>query len=285
MTPLRQKMIDAMQVRGFSARTHHSYLAAVNALAQHYQRTPERISVDELQDYFLYLVKQRGLSGASCRLYLNAIRFLYLQVLKQPAFDVPFNIPKKAQRIPELLTRTEVGRILSAIGNTKHRMMLMTCYGCGLRVSELVHLKVRHIDGERQLLRVEQGKGAKDRHMLLSDGLLQPLRAYWQRYHPSDWLFPSREPDQSLDVSTPQRVFTVAKCRAGIDKLGGIHSLRHAYATHQLEAGLPVHQLQQLLGHKDIRTTLRYVHWVPKHQPGKSDTDLIAALEVAHGAH
>jgi site-specific recombinase XerD len=285
MTPLRQKMIDAMQVRGFSTRTHQSYLSAVSALAQYYHRPPDQLSVDELQAYFLYLVKKRGLSGASCRLYLNAIRFLYRQVLEWPAFDVSLQVPKKAQRIPELLTRAEVSRILSAVSNAKHRMLLMTCYGCGLRVSELVALKVRHIDGERQLLRIEQGKGAKDRHVVLSAGLLQQLRAYWRRYHPTDWLFPSREPDRALDVSTPQRVFTVAKCRAGIDKVGGIHSLRHAYATHQLEAGLPVHQLQRLLGHQDIRTTLCYVHWVPNYREGQGGSDLIAALEVDHGGH
>ncbi len=286
MTPLRQKMIDAMQVRGFAARTHESYLSAVAALAKHYHRTPEDLSVDEIQAYFQYLVKERGLSGATCRLYLNAIRFLYLQVLKQPTFDVTFQMPKKLYRIPELLTRGEVGQILSAVSNSKHRIMLMTCYGCGLRVNELVHLRVRNIDGERQLLRVEQGKGGKDRQVIVSDGLLHPLRAYWRRYHPTDWLFPGREPDQPMDVSSPQRVFTVAKCRAGIDKVGGIHSLRHAYATHQLEAGLPVHQLQQLLGHQNIHSTLHYVHWVPGlYQEGKAGIDLIAALAVDHGGH
>ncbi len=286
MTPLRQKMIDAMQVRGFAARTHESYLSAVTALAKYYHRTPEQLSVDEIQAYFQYLVKERGLSGATCRLYLNAIRFLYLQVLKQPTFDVTFQMPKKLYRIPELLTRSEVGRILSAVNNSKHRIMLMTCYGCGLRVNELVHLKVRHIDGERRLLRVEQGKGGKDRQVILSDGLLQPLRAYWRRYHPSDWLFPGHEPDQPMVVSSPQRVFTVAKRRAGIDKVGGIHSLRHAYATHQLEAGLPVHQLQQLLGHQNIHSTLHYVHWVPgQYREGEAGVDLIAALVVDHGDH
>ena len=190
MTPLRQQMIDAMQVRGFSARTHQSYLSAVSALAQYYNRTPEQLSIDEIQAYFLYLVKERGLSGATCRLYLNAIRFLYLQVLKQTTFDVPFHIPKKAQRIPELLTRLEVSRILSAVSNAKHRMMLMTCYGCGLRVSELVALKVCHIDSERQLLRIEQGKGGKDRQVILPATLLQQLRAYWRQYRPRSWFFP-----------------------------------------------------------------------------------------------
>lgn len=285
MTPLRQKMIDAMQVRGFSVRTHQSYLSAVTALAKYYHRTPERLSIDEIQAYFQYLVKERGLSGASCRLYLNAIRFLYLQVLKQPTFDVPFQIPKKLQRIPELLTRDEVGRILSAVENFKHRMMLMTCYGCGLRVSELVALKVCHIDSERHLLRIEQGKGGKDRQVILSEALLQQLRQYWQRYHPGTWLFPNREAVSPLSITTAQKVFGKAKRTAQINKIGGIHSLRHAYATHQLEAGLPIHQLQHLLGHQNIHSTLHYVHWVPGYRAGESGADLIAGLEVDHGGH
>jgi integrase/recombinase XerD len=282
MTPLRQKMMDAMQVRGFSVRTHQSYLSAVSDLARYYHRSPAQLNTSELQAYFLYLVKERGLSGASCRLYLNGIRFLYLQVLGWDAFKVELHAPKAAQRIPELLTRAEVGQILSACKNTKHRMMLTTCYGCGLRVSELVALKVRDIDSERQLLRIEQGKGAKDRQVILSASLLEQLRDYWRRYRPTLWLFPRRESQIALDVSTPQKVFTVAKRRTGIDKVGGIHSLRHAYATHQLEAGLPVHQLQRLLGHQNLQSTLRYVHWVPGHQEGQRCTDLIAALEVDH---
>jgi len=283
MTLLRQKMMDAMQVRGFSVRTHQSYLSAVRDLASYYHRSPDQLNVDELQAYFLYLVKERGLSGASCRLYLNGIRFLYLQVLGWDAFKVELHVPKAAQRIPELLTRAEVGQILSACKNTKHRMLLTTCYGCGLRVSELVALKVRDIDSERHLLRVEQGKGAKDRQVILSPSLLEQLRGYWRRYRPSLWLFPRRDTDIVLDVSTPQKVFTVAKRQVGIDKVGGIHSLRHAYATHQLEAGLPVHQLQRLLGHQNLQSTLRYVHWVPGYQEGQAGTDLIAALEVEHG--
>jgi len=285
MTPLRQKMMDAMQVRGFSVRTHESYLAAVSDLARYYHRPPDQLNADELQAYFLYLVKERGLSGASCRLYLNGIRFLYLQVLNWERFDIPLQVPKAAQRIPELLTRAEVGQILSACHNPKHRMLLTTCYGCGLRVSELVAVKVRDIDGERQLLRIEQGKGAKDRQVILSPSLLEQLRDYWRGYRPRVWLFPRRDTEVALNISTPQRVFTRAKRRAGIDKVGGIHSLRHAYATHQLEAGLPVHQLQRLLGHQNIHSTLRYVHWAPGHQEGRRGADLIAALEVDHGGH
>ena len=191
MTPLRAKMIKAMQVRGFSVRTHESYLAAVTDLARYVHRTPDNIGIEEIRGYFEYLATERSLSGASCRLFLNGIRFLYLQVLERPSFDVEIPIPKKAQRIPELLTRAEVGRILTACTHPKHRMMLTLCYGCGLRLSELVSLKVRDIDAERQLLRIEQGKGAKDRLVPLSETLLVQLRAYWRLYRSTGGCFPA----------------------------------------------------------------------------------------------
>jgi len=283
MTPLRAQMIKAMQVRGFSVRTHESYLAAVTDLARHVHRSPDKIGIDEIRGYFEYLATERSLSGASCRVFLHGIRFLYLQVLDWPAFAVDIPIPKKAQRIPELLTRAEVGRILSACTNPKHRMMLTLCYGCGLRLSELVSLKVRDIDGERQLLRIEQGKGAKDRLVPLSETLLAQLRAYWRLYRPREWLFPGHLLTDTLSETSVQKAFTHAKARAGVKKIGGIHGLRHAYATHQLEAGLPVHRLQRLLGHQDIHSTLRYVHWVPDYREGQGAHDLIAALEVDHG--
>ena len=283
MTVLRQKMIDAMLVRGFSVRTHRSYLDAVSRLAKYYRRPPDQLSGEELQAFFLYLAKDCGLSGATCRLYLNAIRFFYLQVLGRDSFGVTLAVPKRAQRIPELLTRGEVGRLLLVCRNLKHRMVLTTCYGCGLRVSELVALKVRHIDGERHLLRVELGKGARDRHVILPDTLLRLLRSYWQVMRPPEWLFPGREMTTPLSLTSVQKAFTAAKRRAGIDKVGGIHALRHAYATHQLEAGMPVHQLQRLLGHQDIHSTLRYVHWIPDYREGGSGADLIAGLEVGHG--
>ena len=283
MHTLRQQMIDAMLMRGFSARTHQSYLYAVIKLVKYYHRPPDQLSSEEIQQFFLHLLKDLHLTSASCRLYYNGIRFFYLEVLHWPAFEVPITLPKRPQQIPELLTRTEVARIISACPNPKHRMMLMTCYGCGLRVSELVAIKVRHIDGERCLLRVEQGKGAKDRQVEVPVTLLQQLRRYWQIYHPAQWLFPnSQMPDRALSIKTAQRAFGLAKTKTGIMKVGGIHSLRHAYATHQLENGLPVHRLQQQLGHQNIQSTLRYVHWVPNSQGGNTGTDLIAALEVDH---
>ena len=160
MTPLRQKMIDAMQVRGLSPRTHRSYLSAVADLSRYYHRSPDQLSGEELQAFFLYLVKERDLSPATCRLYLNALRFFYLQVLNRDSFGVRLQVPKGEQRIPELLLRNEVSQILSATRNIKHRMMLTTCYGCGLRVSELVSLQVRHIDGERKRGHEKAKKGS-----------------------------------------------------------------------------------------------------------------------------
>jgi site-specific recombinase XerD len=282
MTPLRAKMIEAMQVRGFSPRTHESYLDAVKGLAGYYHRSPDALNIEEVRDYFAYLAIVRGLAPASCRLALNGVRFLYLKVLGRTDFDVEIPVPKRPQRIPELLTGKEVGAILDATANPKHHALLATGYGCGLRVSELVGLQVRHIDGERGLLRVEQGKGAKDRNVTLPETLREQLRAYWRAYRPARWLFPGRRVDSPINVTTAQKVFHQAKARAGVYKDGGIHALRHAYATHQLEAGLPVDRLQHLMGHRNLQSTLRYLHWVPGYQEGSGAKDLLAALEVDH---
>lgn len=285
MTILREQMIQAMRQRGFSPRTHRSYLAAVTDLARFHRCPPDRLEASQLQSYFNHLAQERELSGASCRLFLNGIRFFYLQVLKRPSFDVEVVIPKKAQRIPELLTREDIARIFAACTNPKHRMVLEVTYGCGLRVSEVVGLRVGDIDGERALLRVEQGKGAKDRLVTIGPDLLDTLRRYWTVYRPYHWLFPNvRVPDQALGISTAQRVFTQAKSRAGVTKVGGIHSLRHAYATHQLEQGLAVHALQHLLGHRSLHTTMRYVHWLPgATQSRGAPADLLSTLGSARG--
>ena len=282
MTNLRQQMIEAMQQRGFAKPTHESYLRAVTDLARYTHRAPDLLTIDDIKDYAGYLVRERALSSASCHLYLSGIRFLYLQVLDWPSFNVSIPLPKRPQRIPELLTRTEVARIITACRNDKHQMMLLTCYGCGLRVNELVAIKVRHLDGERRLLRVEQGKGNKDRMVTLPDQLLRRLRQYWQIYHPGHWLFPSSAlfPNTHLCASSIQRVFNACKRKAGIEKIGGIHGLRHAYATYSLEAGIPVNQLQHLLGHQNINSTLRYLHWLPRcNAQETTECDLIASLE------
>lgn len=285
MTRLRERMIAAMRQRGFSVRTHQSYLHAVTELAGFYRRPPDALDVGELQRFFDHLAQERTLSPASCRLYLNAVRFLYLQVLQWKSFDVRLVVPRRPERIPELLSHAEVGRIIAACDDPKHRMLLETTYGCGLRVSEVVALRVRDIDGERGLLRIERGKGEKDRLVTLAPALLARLRGYWRAFRPMNWLFPSRnDPASALHIGTVQKIYTRAKARAGVEKVGGIHGLRHAYATHQLAHGLPVHELQHLLGHRSLSSTQRYVHWVPGcSRAGAEHADLVGSLEVRHG--
>ncbi len=283
MTRLRERMIAQMTQRGFSVRTHRSYLVAVAELAAYFNQSPDQLKHQDIQTFFNHLVQERKLAAASCRLYLHGIRFLYLNVLGWQSFDVPVVFPKKPQRIPELLNRSEVRAIVAAISNHKHRTLIMTCYGCGLRLSELTALQVRHIDGERRLLRIEQGKAGKDRNVIISDALLLTLRHYWSVYHPVLWLFPNRDPLQPIHIQTVQRIYTKAKEKAGIKKAGGIHALRHAYATHQLEAGMPVHQLQTMLGHSSLRSTMRYIHWVHSYKEGRGAVDdLVASLESAN---
>jgi len=282
MTPLRHQMIEAMSLRGLSPRTHETYLCAVAQLAGYYHRPPDRLTPAELQVYFKYLALERKLSPATCRLYLNAVRFLYLKVLGWSKFDVQPILPKRPQRIPELLNRDDVACILQATLNDRHRMLLSLCYGCGLRLSELIAVQVRDIDGERRMLRVEQGKGARDRYVLLAPSLLTALRHYWCAHRPRHWLFPTpQHPERHIGQCSAQRAYYGAKRRAGIDKRGGIHALRHAYATHQLEQGLPVHQLQHLLGHRHLKTTLRYVHWTPAGEDGEhGHADLLSGIGV-----
>jgi len=280
MTELRTRMIAAMRQRRFAVSTHQSYIYAVKSLSDHYGKSPDKLSIDEIQQYFDYLIQVKELAVASCRQQLNALRFFYVTVLGWPEFTIKLVLPKRDELIPELLTRADVRNIIAQCNNEKHRMMLKTCYGCGLRVSELVAIKVRHLDGERRLLRVEQGKGRKDRLVCLSGALLNELRVHWKRYRPHPWLFHGRDIDRPLSIQSVQRVFRRCKAAAKVEKVGGIHGLRHAYATHQLEAGMPLNELQHQLGHKDIRTTLRYVHWVPNYQErNRHGADLVAMLE------
>ena len=180
MTPLRQRMIKAMQMRGFSPRTHDCYLAAVRGLAKFTRRSPDTLDRGDLARYFEHLVTKRKLAPASVRQAYHGIRFLYLDVLAWPALELEVALPKRPQRIPELLTRAEVAAIFDACPDAQYRTMLALCYGCGLRLSEVLAVRVADIDGERKLLRVEQGKGAKDRLVPLSPTLLEHLRAYWR---------------------------------------------------------------------------------------------------------
>ena len=260
MTELRRRMDADMVVRGKADRTRETYLAAVTGLARYYHRSPDRISDDEVQAYLLYLIRDRRRSWSTCNITVNALRFLYHTTLKRDRTTFCIPSPRQPGKLPALLSREEVRHLIAHAANLKHRTMLMTTYAGGLRLNEVLHLRVGDIDSARMTIRVEQGKGGKDRYTVLSAHLLEALRAYWKIYHPTTWLFPSPHRLQPLDPTGLQRAYQTAKRRAGITKPGGIHALRHAFATHLLEAGVDVHTIQRLLGHRSIQTTTRYWH-------------------------
>jgi len=260
MTTLRMRMDDDLLVRGMAERTREAYLAAVTRLARHYHRSPDQLSPAEVQAYLVHMLREEQLAWSTCGIAVHAFRFLYHTTLGRPEATFTIPGPRQPQRLPEILSPGEVRRVIEHTANRKQRALLATTYGAGLRVSEVVRLQLRHLDAARGCLRVEQGKGGKDRDPLLSPRLLAELRAYWRQYRPADWLFPGRDGKRPLDVSTAQKVYYAAKGKAGITKRGGIHALRHAFATHLLEAGTDLPTIQRLLGHGDIGTTMRYLH-------------------------
>ena len=264
MTTLRQNFIRELVIRGTSPRTQESYVAAVYGLAKHYHRPPDQLSDDELKDYIFYLAQERKLAPASLNLTICALRSFYQRVLQRPVEKVRLSLPWVAKAIhrPRVYSVEELEKLLTVgCPHPKHRAFLMTVYGAGLRLNEACHLKFGHIDSARMQLRVEQGKGRKDRYTLLSPRLLQELRSYWKICRPSVWLFPaSRDPQQPILDGTAAKIFWHAVRRAGLPNKGGIHSLRHSFATHLLEAGVEITVVQRLLGHSSISTTVTYLH-------------------------
>ncbi len=260
MTELREKMIKAMELRNFLPKTQTAYLSAVTNLSKHYMKSPLEISQVEVEDYLLYLKKERKLSYSTRNQAISGLKFFYNETLKNP--DMVLQLPRKKTpvKLPEVLSVDEVKRVINAPSNIKHRMILMTTYSAGLRVSEVVRLELRHIVSSRMLILVEDGKGVKDRYTILSKTLLENLRNYWQSYRPSKWLFPSANPENHISCSTAQKLFATAKKKAAISKGRGIHTLRHCFATHLLEAGVDISTIQKLLGHRHLSTTLIYLH-------------------------
>jgi site-specific recombinase XerD len=268
MGELRKQMDGDLVVRGMAVRTREAYLGAVAGLAKYYKRRPDRIGEAEVQKYLLYLIEERKLAWSSCNVVTQGLKFFYRVTLKRS--EAQFVIPRArtAQKLPQILSREEIAALLQKTVNPKHRAVLMSAYGAGLRLNEICHLKLTDIDSDRMTIRVEQGKGAKDRYTLLSPRLLAELRQYWVAYRPKTWLFTARDPARPIYDQTVQRIFYAAKDRAGINKQCGIHGLRHAFATHLLEAGVDVHTIQRLMGHGHISSTLRYFHLARKHLAG-----------------
>jgi integrase/recombinase XerD len=286
MTPLRQRMIDAMQLRGLAVRTQRAYVNAVAGLARYYGCSPEQLDSQQVQQYLLHLVRQRHLARSSVNQAGCAFRFLFHTVLqREQLVQVP--LAKSEQRLPEILSREELARLFACAGEGKPRTVLMTAYGLGLRVSELCRLRVRDVDGhaDRMCVRIVQGKGAKDRYVPLPPDVQLLLRGWWKRTHPREWMFCAQtEPSDPLLVDSASRWYHAARTRAGILKRGGIHTLRHCYATHLLEAGVDLHSLSQWLGHRHVSTTQRYLHLARPDAPDGIRRAPLELLRCVQGA-
>ncbi len=261
MTALRERMLQDLRVRALSSSTQRCYLRQVAAFAHHFGRSPDLLGPEEVRTYLLHLVDVTDVSRSTFVQAVCALRFLYFVTLGRdwaPRF-LPF--PKKLKRLPVVLSPEEVARFFAAVGDLRHRAILATAYAGGLRLSEVLHLRAPDIDSSRMLIRVEQGKGAKDRFVMLSPKLLDLLRLYWREYRPAGpWLFPGRWNDRPLTRASVAGACRRARIASGLDKRVSTHTLRHCFATHLLEAGSDIRTIQMLLGHKSLQTTSQYTH-------------------------
>lgn len=261
MSELRQRMTQDMRIRNLSANTIDCYLRQVAAFARHFGKSPELLEQRHIREYQVYLVEQRKMSWSSFNQAVCALRFLYHITLGREGQVVQIPYAKQPQRLPVVLSLAEVQRLLACVDNCRQRLLLALVYSGGLRLSEALHLKVGHIDSQRMVIRICQGKGNKDREVPLSPSLLIWLRRYYQTFRPQHWLFPARPAgDRPWHPTTIQQACRKAAQRAGLTKKVTVHTLRHSYATTLLESGVNVRTIQMLLGHSSLRTTARYTH-------------------------
>jgi site-specific recombinase XerD len=265
MTPLRQKMIEDMQLRGLSARTQDSYVRVVRQLAEYYHKSPDQVREEELRQYFLYLKNEKQVSRSTCTQALCGLKFFYQQTLQREWTILEFIRPVQEHKLPVILSVGEVRAVLSRVRQPHYRVCLSTIYGCGLRLLEGVRLQVGDIDSGRMMLHVRGGKGNKDRYVPLPERTLVQLRRQWGRHRHGVWLFPGQglSVGGSMDKSGVQRAFRAALGESGINKGASVHTLRHSYATHLLEAGVNLRQIQSYLGHDSLATTALYTHLTP----------------------
>ena len=259
MTELRQKFERHLILHRLSPKTNEAYMHAVTSLANHYRQSPDKLTDTQIQDYLEYIIADRKLAWSSCNVQFSGIKRFYRHVLnREPKLSMP---PRPRERkIFMALSPEEVHRILNACDNFKHYALLLATYSAGLRVSEVVKLQPVHIERARKMIRVEQGKGRKDRYTVLSDTLLKTLEEYWRTFQPESWIFFGQTKSKPMPVETAQKIYYKAKQEAGVKRGKGIHTLRYSFATHLLEQGTRTYVLQQMLGHKSIKTTARYLH-------------------------
>ena len=272
MTPLRQRMIEDMQLRNLSPETQRAYVHYISGLAQFYQTRPDQLGLEEIREYELHLLDQRRLSPQSINTFVSAVKFLYTVTLETPWPEGALPRPRIPQKLPVVLSTVETHELFQHVATIRYRAALMTAYGAGLRVSEVAGLRVGDIDSRRMLIRVRQGKGKKDRYAMLSPRLLEVLRCWWRSQHPAgqphqaapeDWLFPGFRRGQHMNIASLQTACREAARLAGLSKRVTVHTLRHSFATHLLERGTHTRIIQVLLGHSRIDTTARYVQVSP----------------------
>jgi site-specific recombinase XerD len=259
MTPLRQRLCDDLRIRHYAPKTIEAYVAAVVKLTRHAGRPPDQLTAEDIRAFQLHL-RQRGVPWNTFNQIVCGLRFFYRVTLGRP--DVVTMIPygRRAKALPSVLSPEEAARLLAALPDDRYRLLVRTAYACGLRLSEVLHLKVGDIDGRRLVLHVRQAKGRKDRLVPVPPRLLEELRAYWRRDRPTDWLFPGHKPGQPLNPGALQRLFHRVVVRCGFGRRVSFHTLRHSYATHLLEARVDLVTLQHILGHRDLKTTAHHTH-------------------------
>jgi integrase/recombinase XerD len=277
---LRDRMIEEMKLRNFSLATQKSYLYAVTRLTKYYGKAPDQLDKEQIRSYLVHLTVEKKLSPNTMTGQISGLRFFYNETLGWDETKLFIPPRKKSSPLPEVFSPSEVLRLIDGARGLKQRVLLMTAYSAGLRVGELVSLKITDIDAARMTIRVKQGKGGKDRYAILSQNLLTELRTYWKRYRPSIWLFPNRAKNGSLSRNEAWHIFNQAKKRAGIKKGRGIHTLRACFATHLLEAGVDLRSIQFLLGHSSILSTQRYLRLQPQNRG--STTSPLDMLQLSH---
>jgi len=260
MKRLRDQMLADLQLSGATQRTQETYLREAGNLAKYFNRSPAELGEEELKEYMLYLMKERHLSEGTFRFYVAALKFLYRTTLKREWAVEKIRYPRAKRKLPVVLDLSEVESLFAVTTNLKHKAILMITYSSGLRASETARLKITDIDSKRMMVRISQGKGGKDRYSILSQTTLEHLRQYWRKYHPTEWLFPGAQEKEHLSTNSIQQLFYKAKKQAGITKPASVHTLRHSFATHLIEAGTSLHHVQLLLGHRSPTTTTVYLH-------------------------
>ncbi|MBM3149081.1 MAG: integrase [Chloroflexi bacterium] len=260
MGKLKDQMEMDMKLRRFSPKTISCYLACMRNVAIYFGKSPAELDEEEIRKYLHHLIEERNVSQAVISQSYSALKFFFEKTLQKP-WNVS-KIPRSKQRkkLPQVLSKHEVESIFSVTTNLKHRAILMTIYAAGLRVGEATRLKVSDIDSGRMAIRVNEGKGLKDRYTLMGERNLEVLRLYYKAYRPSEWLFPGRSSSDPVSISSVQRVFKSSLHKAGIKKKASVHTLRHCFATHLLESGTDLYYIQRLLGHGSARTTSVYLH-------------------------